>query len=150
MDWIVNYVLPMLITVISGVLVYMCGELLNTIWLKPLQDYKLLKNNIAKQLVFYANVYTNVSDGKNENEAYINLRLEVSDKLRWLACELEGFIQTLSWVKIGIPKKADLKDAVGELILLSNSLFDSNRFSQNRENRRVANRIRELLKIYDH
>ena len=44
MDWIVNYVLPMLITVISGVLVYMCGELLNTIWLKPLQDYKLLKN----------------------------------------------------------------------------------------------------------
>ena len=56
MCWFTNYVLPTLITVISGVLVYMFGELLNTIWLRPLQEYKNIKSNIAKCLVFYGSL----------------------------------------------------------------------------------------------
>ena len=35
--------------------------------------------------------------------------------------ELEGFIQTLSRLKLGIPKKANLKEATSNLILLSKS-----------------------------
>ena len=147
MDWFVNYVLPVLITVISGVLVYMSGELLNTIWLRPLQEYKIIKSSIAKNLVFYANVYTNTSDGMIENEEWKKLRSDASDKLRWLAAELDGFIQTLSFIKIGIPKKVALKKGSGLLIFLSNSMYDPNRFNQGKENRDVANEIRGLLKI---
>ena len=149
MTWLTNYVLPMLITILSGVLVYMLGELLNTIWLNPLQEYKNIKSNIAKKLVFYANVYSNVSNLENSNTEWGKLQLKASDELRWLASELEGFIQTLSWIKIGIPKKANLKKVVGLLILLSNSMFDSNQFHQNKENRNVVSQIRHLMKIYE-
>ena len=148
MCWFTNYVLPTLITVISGVLVYMFGELLNTIWLRPLQEYKNIKSNIAKSLVFYANVYTNVLGANEQSEEWKKLHFEASDKLRWLAAELEGFIQTLSWIKIGIPKKTSLKDAAGLLILLSNSVFGPDQFRQNKENHDTADEIRCLLKIY--
>ena len=148
MAWFINYVLPTLITVLSGVLVYLLGELLNAIWLKPLHDFKGIKSEIAKQLVFYANVYTNVLDGREDDGAWKQLHSEASDKLRWLSAELEGFIQTLSWLKIGIPKKSRLKEAAAKLILLSNCLFDPTPHKQNRENRETANEIRRLLKIY--
>ena len=148
MSWFINYVLPGLITVISGVLVYMLGELLNTIWLRPLQEYKSIKSSIAKNLVFYANVYTNVLTGDEKNEKWENLHFDASDKLRWSAAELEGFIQTLSWIKIGIPKRANLTEAVSSLILLSNSVFGPYRFQKNKENHDIADKIRGLLEIY--
>lgn len=148
MDWFVNYVLPTLVTVVSGVLVYLLGELLNTIWLKPLHDFKDIKSRIAKHLVFYANVYTNVLEINESDGEWKRLHSEAGDKFRWLAAELEGFIQTLSRLKLGIPKKANLKEATSNLILLSNCMFDPNPFKQNRENRETANEIRRLLKIY--
>ena len=148
LDWFVKYVLPTLITVLSGVFVYLLGELLNTIWLKPLHDFKGIKSEIAKNLVFYSNVYTNVLGIDEQVGKWKELHTEASDKLRWLAAELEGFIQTLSWLKIGIPKKADLSSAVANLILLSNCMFDQEPQEQNKENREIEKKIRCLLKIY--
>ena len=146
--WFVNYVLPIIITVISGVMVYMFGELLNTIWLNPLQEYKNLKREIAKWLLFYANIYSNVLNDNDSSEDWIKLHFVASDKLRSLASDLEGFIQVLSWVKIGIPKKSDLKSAASSLILLSNCMFDSNPTKQSKENHNMADDIREKLNIY--
>ena len=148
MEWLINYVLPTLITVISGVLVYLLGELLNTVWLKPLWDFKNIKSEIAKHLVFYANVYTNVLDYSETDGDWKQLHFVASDKFRWLAAELEGFIQTLSWLKIGIPKIAELDNAVDNLILLSNCMFNPNTHEQNSKNGVVANEIRRSLRIY--
>ena len=148
MDWFLNYVLPMLLTVISGVLVFLIGEMFTVVWLNPLQEYKRIKHDIAKMLSYYANVYTNVIDNSEQCESWKQEHVDAGDKMRDLSCELEGFIQTLSWMKIGIPSKRNLKEASGMLMYLSNCMFDPNKFQQCAENKNTANQLRALLKIY--
>lgn len=46
--------ITILITVVSGVLVYIIGEILQTVWLTPLQKFKAIKHDIAVTLTFYA------------------------------------------------------------------------------------------------
>lgn len=148
MDWLINYVIPLLITVISGVLVYLFGELLNTIWLQPLQSYKKLKHDIAKNLSYYANIYTNVMGRKNNNLGNNDIYSCTSDRFRELACELDGFMQTLARINVGIPPKKKLREASRLMIGLSNSLYEVDAFNQNQINYETAKEIRALLGIY--
>ena len=148
MDWFINYVLPMILTVVSGVLVFLIGEMLNVVWLQPLNVYKIIKKDIAKALTYYANIYTNVIDPTEKNESWKQEHINASNQLRELSCELEGFIQTLSWIKIGIPKKQKLKEATELLMYLSNCMFDPHKYQQNVDNKNTATEIRKLLKIY--
>ena len=78
-----------LITVVSGVLVYIIGEILQTVWLTPLQKFKAIKHDIAVTLTFYARIYTNKIDS---NMSAIEEHSEASDKIRNLSCELKGYI----------------------------------------------------------
>ncbi len=148
MDWFINYVLPMILTVVSGVLVFLIGEMLNVVWLQPLNAYKVIKKEVAKSLSYYANIYTNVIAPTEKNESWKQEHINAADQLRELSCELEGFIQTLSWIKIGIPKKQKLKEATESLMYLSNCMFDPYKYQQNVHNKNTAIKIRKLLKIY--
>ncbi len=144
--------ITILITVLSGVLVYIIGEILQTVWLTPLQKFKAIKNDVAVTLTFYSRIYTNIIDPA---QATISDREEysvVSDKIRNLSCELKGYIETLSWIKIGIPSKKKLYEASDLLMQLSNSLFSpydvAPTLQDNKDNKDVANQVFVLLGMY--
>ena len=59
-----------IITVISGVLVFIIGQILKEIWLTPLQEYKKLKSKISFSLSYYAQYYSNVVDTDTDYNNY--------------------------------------------------------------------------------
>ena len=152
MDILTSNFYAILATVVSGVLVYIIGEVLQTIWLSPLQKYKQIKHDVAVALSYHARVYINVVDIAHIDNTVKNEYCEVSDKLRSLSCEISGFIETLSWFKIGIPSKKKLREASDLLMLLSNSLFspyNTQPTSDDRaENRATARQISIALGLY--
>lgn len=116
--------LTCVITVISGVLVFIIGQYLLTIWVQPLQKYKEIRQKISYSLTYYAQYYSNVIDN-----AHGSLLEETSlyekggDEIRKLASELRGFSETISWFHLGIPNKKVLYETSSILIGLSNSFF---------------------------
>ena len=148
MEWFVNYVLPSITTIVSGVVVYLLGQYFYTIWLMPLQEYKKIRSQIARCLLLYANVYTNVVSNEEKCEDWKQEHINVMEQLRILASDLEGYIQTLHWFKPGIPSKKKLSQAVSSIVLLSNSCIDSCPTQQSKMNHDEANAIRKMLKIY--
>ena len=144
--------ITILITVVSGVLVYIIGEILQTVWLTPLQKFKAIKHDIAVTLTFYARIYTNIIDAAHSTMSAIEEYSEASDKIRNLSCELKGYIETLSWIKIGIPSKKKLFEAANLLMRLSNSLFSPYNVAptaqDNIENKNVADQEFALLGMY--
>lgn len=140
------------LTVVSGVIVYIIGEVLQTIWLSPLQKYKEIKHDVAVALTYYARDYSNVIDTSDDEKGKLRV-IEVSNKLRMVSCELTGYIETLSWIKIGIPPKADLKEAAECLMGLSNSLSTPHKCPEaaddyNKRNRKIAKKICSLMGMY--
>ena len=144
--------LAIVVTVVSGVLVYIIGEMLQTIWLAPLQKYKEIKHDVAVALSFYAREYTNVIDFACANDKQLEEYREVCDTLRKLSCEIKGFIETLSWFKVGIPSKKKLAEASDSLMILSNSLFSPYNTpptaQDGHENKETANEVYKALGMY--
>lgn len=145
--------LTILLTVISGVLVYILSEIMKEIWLSPLQKYKALKHDISYKLAYYARYYSNVIDMAHGDDALVEKYRAAGDDLRCLACELRGFIETLSWFKPMIPSRVDLYDAARELMGLSNGLFcgyETNTVVQHSEhNFNRTTKIKVKLKLSD-
>ena len=148
MEWLVNYLLPLLTTILSGVIVYLLGQYFHVVWLIPLQEYKEIRAEIARKLLLYANVYSNVVRNDEKSEKWKNEHIEVMAQLRLLAAELEGYIQTLYWFKLGIPSKKKLSQAASLILELSNSCFDPYPIEQSKRNHDTAGKIRKLLRIY--
>lgn len=142
-----------LLTIVSGVIVFVICEYIKDTWLDALQKYKLLKYNISSLLCYYANRYTNPVD-----IAQFNNKLPVdyekgSDDLRKAATELRAFIEVMPWLRIGIPSKETLFQASNGLIGLSNSFSlpykttDSKGYGA-RDGVDRANEVSRLLHIY--
>ena len=144
--------LTALLTVVSGVVVYICGEILHTIWIKPLQEYKQLKSKIVTLLTYYARDYSNIVDLVNDSEERKKEQAKVGEELRMLSSQLLGFIEQVSWFRVGIPSNKRLSKASEQLMGLSNSLFAPYNQKASTEdvdsnNQRVAE-IYSLLKVY--
>ena len=113
----------MVITVVSGVLVFIIGELFLEFILRPIQEYKKLKGEVAKSLVLYAQYYYNPQfneDGKSEGHS------DASNNLRELASEVAAFKEITPNYLITfttIPKKQHLQTMSENLIGLSNSCY---------------------------
>lgn len=115
----------MFFTIITGVLVFILGQIFLEFVLRPIQEYKKLKGKVAKYLVLYASCYSNpqfVEDGNSEKHD------KAGEELRELASEVLAFSETTPNYLITlilIPKKEKLKIASENLIGLSNSLYES-------------------------
>lgn len=140
-------------TVISGVLVYLCGEILKEIWIEPLRKYKEIKSRIAFALVYYAHYYANVIDLATAPESQINLYKEASDVMRKLASELYGVGELKFLISFGIPDSETLYEASKCLIGISNALFTPygvrEYVGQGLENTKRAQMIRKMLGMND-
>ena len=147
-----NYAFTILGTVLSGVVVFALSEWLKEIWLIPLQEYKKIRAKVSYMLTIYACYYSNPIDIADTNGKLPDDYECASKELRKTAAELRALIETLSWCKIGIPKKQIIYVASANLIGISNGMQtpynvkDSSTMAEhNQENVDTA---KKLLKIY--
>lgn len=128
----------MVITVISGVIVFVICQYLVIVLLQPIQRYKELKEKISYYLVKYANLYANPINIDDCYEAVMEDEYkEAKSKIRELAAEIRGYIEILPLLRIGIPSKEKLKNASTRLIFISNNMMYKESMGNN--NRGILN-----------
>ena len=140
----------LIVTVVSGVLVFTLGQLFVEYILRPVQEYKKLKARVAKELVRQAMYY--------ENPKNIAICAEFPEWqkgsliIRELAAEVLAFaeIKPPQWMAVGlIPTKKALTEVSQNLIGLSNIFFapidDMDFVGQKREE--FTTEIEEVLHI---
>ena len=105
-------------------------------------------------LFLHSKYYSCVVVYSSINEKQKELYDSISAEFESISCELTGFIETLSWIKLCIPPKKKLKKAAIELMALSNSLYlydnsqsNDNAYIMNKRNKETAEIIMQLLKI---
>jgi|GEM_PF-2754834 len=130
--------------IISGVAVFILGEIVVRFFLTPIHKFKEIKGEIASVLLFHANnygqVYKNLDDilcTEGGDDRVINERIEsakmwnndlskASDETRAVVAKLiavaEGipFYPLIAFIKV-VPSKENIKIAKKQLIALSNS-----------------------------
>jgi len=134
-----------LLTVLSGVVVYVAGQIFVKFVLEPIHEFYKLTGEIGHALIYYANVYTNTGLAERET-------LEEAHRLfRRQSCDL--FARTYAipiyslWTKLRlIPPRKEVLEAGSDLIGLSNGVLDtSNRSIESNSKRR--SRVERLLRI---
>jgi hypothetical protein len=106
LDWFTPF-----ITIISGVVIFILGQLFIEYFLKPLQRYKQLRAKAAYCLTYYANKYDASYDDSKDT----------SIKYRELAAELEAFSIEKPIIVFTI-RRNRLKNSSSCFIGLSNSV----------------------------
>lgn len=139
-----NY-LSVLLTVVSGVSVYILGQLFDEYYLKPIREYTQLKGRVAYVLTYYAQYYSNpfrLSADKSE------LWENASEELRKVASEVIAFAQTKPVINFFIPRKKVLIRVEEKMIFLSNSCFEHENAQHDAfANIECRNSINKLMKI---
>jgi hypothetical protein len=112
-----------LITVISGVFVFIISQIFSEVYLKPLQEYRKLRCKVSHIMTRTAQYYCNPITYEAAQK-FQDKYAAVADELRDLAAEIRGFIETVPpSFRPGIPAQKDIYDASATLIGLSNSLW---------------------------
>lgn len=121
-------ILGVLLTVVSGVLVYIFGQLFDEYYLKPIREYKELKGKVAYVLTYYAQYYSNpfrlAADNADRWE-------KASEELRKTASDVIAFAQTKPTINFFIPNKKVLTMVEQHLIYMSNSCFERDNAQHN-------------------
>ena len=108
-----------LLTILSGVIVFVLSQFCLELWIKPRVEYKKTISKIIYSLSYYANVISNpmiIHRDKQQEEfkAFINSKhAQASEELRKLGCEVITFRF----------KKKRNEHISGELIYLSNTMW---------------------------
>lgn len=143
-------------TIIAGVFVFIIGQLLLEFIIKPLREYKNIKNEVYNKLRFYSNAITSpisiddlfvsnsyLVDTRSETEKDFSSKhnqmiyeryINISREIRKLSCDLEvKYLDNCSFIR-NIFIKENLKnidDSVSCLMRISNSLFDKKMATSN-------------------
>ena len=148
MNW--NIVVTPLLTTLSGVLVFVAGQIFLEFCIKPSQEYHKIKSEISYLLVLYANVYMNPEIyEENKGVLYTTKEKERREKaekeLREAAAKLIGVKQQ----KPLLVKKDDIAAASANLIGLSNGLYSSvtNQETQRKQNELCREKIKKSLHL---
>lgn len=136
--------LGMIITVVSGVLVFVICQLFIEYFLKPIQDYKKLRAKISYTLTYYADLYMNPIKSENDKDKFWECG---SQNMRELSAEVRSFIELRPFGNIFIPKKKKLVDVAENLMGLSNNFFNNQNTDIYRLNNEYQNQIYKILKI---
>ncbi|MEH2319524.1 hypothetical protein [Nostoc sp.] len=134
-------------TIISGVFVFILGQLILKLIIEPIQEFRKTLADIAFALIEYANIYSNPGCADNE------LEKKASEEFRKLSSRLNAQMYLIPAYKsisklFGLPSKDNLLEAASALIGLSNGVFKSPIDLVN-INLEGAKKIRTLLGIYD-
>lgn len=133
----------MFITIISGVAVFVLGQIIVKLFIEPWQKQRECIARIDHHLTFYANVYSNPGVGNED------LNYEASKETRIIAAELVEschripFYDFLSGNAI-FPSKDTIRQVQGNLIGLSNSTYSGDPSVSDTR----SNKIRSLLRLH--
>lgn len=133
----------MMLTVLSGVLVFILGQLFNEYFLKPIQEYKKLRAKISYCLVYYANMYMNPILNNKRSDEYD----KGSEEIRKLASEVNAMIEIRPKGNIFIPKANVLSDVSSNLIGISNNFYSTHLNEDVEANRKRQENIYSKLNI---
>lgn len=151
MDVKVQIAITIFGTIVSGVIVFTVSQIIVQKFVKPYEDYRLLKSNVAFVLVMYANLYCNPANKNDEISDYRKEKYNLaSDETRKMAAEISAFRQRKTKKGFGIPSDEDLKIVTAELVSLSNSYFISpiqNVYKEMVNNRNSANNIIKIMAL---
>ena len=134
------------LTVISGVLTYVLGQLILKLVLDPVQETKRLIGKIAHSLIEHANVIQNPGVPTEEKMK------ETSEHLRKLSALLEAQLYLVPLYSatafvFRLPSREHLLSAARSLMGLSNSVFRASEGIYKQNSRRVEN-ICDSLDIF--
>ena len=102
------------LTIISGVLVFILSQWFVEYIIKPLQEYKKIKSQIAYDLVYFSNIYHNPCGLRKE------LYEEASKELRKDAAQIMAF--SIKKPFDFLPTAKNMQEISNRLIGLSNSM----------------------------
>jgi hypothetical protein len=116
--------MTVLLTVFSGVITFVLGQLAIKLLVDPVHDFRKTVADTALALIEYANVYANPGVAGSEIEK------EVSEELRRLSSRLNAQMYLIPCYPItakifGLPSRKKVVDAASNLIGLSNGVFQS-------------------------
>lgn len=116
--------MTVLLTIISGVVVFVLGQLVVKLVIDPVADLRTTIAEISHALVFHAEVYSNPGITGEERER------ATKETLRRLSSDLNAAIYLIpayAWTSrvFALPSRAEITEAAGQLIELSNSVSDS-------------------------
>lgn len=133
-------------TVLSGVVTYVLGQLAVKLLIDPVQEMKRTIGQVAHALIEHANVISN--PGVPSREV-----MDVSSKLlRSLSAQLQSHLYLVPGYEFsarvfGLPASANVLEATGLLIGLSNSLHRATDHVYEHNAKRL-DKIHDLLAIY--
>ena len=139
------------VTIISGVLIFIIGQVLLKLIIEPIHELNQVRGDIADSLIYYANIYmnlplafTDLSEAKKRDEAQKTFR-EESSRL----CSKAHFISKFKiWELLGIvPKLQNMMDAAEELIRLSNSIHGGEANFNNISREKISSLLDIKLKL---
>lgn len=111
--------LKIALTVVTGVAVFVLGQIIQKWFIEPIQDQRKTIGRIANYLNFYANVDPELSSPEDMKEAKRNIRglsSSLHESLTLIPCY--WLLSTL-WI---VPKRKAVLDAASNLIGMSNTL----------------------------
>jgi len=111
------------LTVISGTLIFVIGQILLKFFIEPIYLRKLIVGEIADCLIFYGKFYCN--DLKNDSPLDKNQRNDGSLKLKSLSTQLIAKTNAIPFC-LELFDLSGTKDAARELIAISNRMLVSN------------------------
>lgn len=112
------------LTVFSGVLTFVLGQLTLKLLIEPVQDFKKTIADIALSLIEYSNTYA------NPGVAGVEVENKASQELRKLASRLNAQVYLIPFYNITakvfkLPSRKQVMYAANNLIGLSNGVFAS-------------------------
>ena len=130
------------LTIVGGVVVFTCAQLIQRFYIEPIDELDRLIGEVGVALVFHANQYANPGTGTFEDmsETYTVLRRQ-SGLLMVRAQMVRGYEL---WYRVGVlPARTNVVKASERVMHLSNSVFRGD----GDDNVKVASDVRELLGI---
>ena len=112
------------LTVLSGVAVFVAGQILVKFLIEPISEFYKLTGEIAHSLIYFADVYNNTKHAKPEaaEEAHRVFRRQSSD----LFARIHAIPLFSLWATIHLlPLRRDVMRATDNLIGLSNGVLDT-------------------------
>lgn len=118
-------------------------------YVDPVKDFRKIKGEVAGQLYFYANLFSNPGSASSEDLTI------ASESLRKLGADLNSCVQQLPRWKIirtlfELPSEIEIKEAITPITGLSNGVFKTTEhgmFILADKNKERVEKVKELLRI---
>ncbi len=115
------------ITVLSGVLVFVIGQIVVKLIIEPINDFKKERSKIIYDLVFYANKLANPKSPDNTEMVEVCKIMRQHSSMLHSASHLIPFYKYFAFI-FGLPTIKNVNEATSKLIYLSNGyagIFDN-------------------------